>query len=254
MARLNKALWILFVSTMVICESNANVIPKDTFRLANEAFSKGAMDDAIQLYQSIADGGFKSLPLYHNLGTAYANKENWAAARLYLERAQLEDPLNAEVINNLEQVKEKVDDPYHYPKYPLFNSIEYIHSRFSTNAFAWMLLVISLLFIASLYQRFVVASSNAKTWLWISAVFLIIFSTLVFFEQTYVRFHNRMLVLFEASELYRAPDEYGEVVTELMPGHKLRIQEELGPWVQVDLADGTEGWIQTSKVRAIKKG
>ena len=90
--------------------------PKDTFKLANEAFEKGAIDDAIHLYESIISNGFVSETIYFNLGTAYIKKKNWSAARFYLEKGIQEDPHHNGLEQNLAVVREQIDDLYNFPQ------------------------------------------------------------------------------------------------------------------------------------------
>ena len=234
--------------------SAANNTPSDTFRLANEAFQKGAVDDAIQLYQAIADNGFKSLALYYNLGTAYATNENWGEARYYLEKAKLENPLDTRVQKNLEKVKSAIEDPYLYPKYPLFPTIELIHAKAGKSIISLIFLLIFLLLIASSYMRYIRRWHQFKAYNTALAVLLVVIGILLFFEQTYEHFHDRMVIANQTSHLYEVPDLEGEIALEVQHGHKLRIQEELGPWYRVDLADGTIGWIPRDQVTSLKKG
>ena len=249
----------LFAGSLVIlCQASSDAAtdktPTDTFKLANEAYQRGALDDAIQLYQSIADNGFKSLALYYNLGSAYANKERWGEARYYLEKARLENPLDPKVNKNLEKVKSAIDDPYIYPKYPLFPTVELIHAKVGKNIISILFLLLFILLLSSLYLVYVRRSFQGKAIPLICVALLLVVGTLLFFEQTYERFHNRMVIATEESSLYGVPDLEGEIALELRHGHKLRIQEELGPWYKVDLADGTEGWIPRDQVRSLKKG
>lgn len=236
-------------------ESSAtNNAASDTFKLANEAYSKGAIDDAIQLYQAIADNGYKSLALYYNLGSAYANQENWGEARYYLEKARLENPLDPKVKKNLEKVKAAIEDPYLYPRYPLFPTIELIHAKAGRNVISIIFLILFLLFLCGIHLKHIRQLPGVRLVPVFIGGLLFIVGIMLFFEQTYERFHNRMVIVNQDSALFRVPDINGAVGLELKPGHKLRIQEHLGPWFRVDLADGTEGWIPRDQVKTLKKG
>ena len=243
---------ILLLIVMSFLENiQANDTHTDTFRLANSAFKEGSIDDAIQLYRAIADKGYVSLPLYFNLGSAYAKKRNWTEARYYLEQAHLENPLHKDVNKNLDFVKEQIDDPYTYPKYPLFSLIELIHSGLGRNVVSIFFLLCFLGCATSLYLRWIGQLKN-KLVNWLFATFLIFFGIIMFFEQTYERFHARMVIVnLPTTNLYKIPDVEGEVAFDLQGGHKLRIQESIGPWYKVDLADGTEGWVPADHVKGL---
>ncbi len=229
--------------------------PSDTFRLANEAIRNGQVNDAIQLYRAIADNGYESVALYHNLGTAYAKKEDWIEARYFLEKARMINPKEAAVLQNLGYVKEHVDDPYQFPLYPLFPAIEWIHAYLGGNFIAVCFLFFTTILLASIYMFVVSSRLLWQVLIWITALLFLVAGVFLFFDKTYYAFHDRMLILSEAkTAIYAKPDEFSEVVADLLGGHKLRRMETVGPWYRIDLADGTEGWILADKVRPLNPG
>ncbi len=229
--------------------------PKDTFRLANEAFEKGAIEDAIQLYQSIADRGYGSAKLFYNLGTAYAELSQWGEARYFLERASLENPRGEEIQSNLDMVKAQIDDQYTFPRYPFFGTVEWLHSHVGRHFLSLALLLLFGLLLWLVFRIWLGGRTALRPALWPASGLLLVVAFLFSMEITYQRFHQRMgILMLDKAALVAIPDLDGQLVTELASGHKLRIREELGPWLHVELADGQQGWIKAQGVRRLRIG
>ncbi|MCB0665784.1 MAG: hypothetical protein KDC80_08185 [Saprospiraceae bacterium] len=237
---------IIFCFLFIVADAIADV-PKDTFRLANEAFEKGAVDDAIQLYESIASNDFGSTTLYYNLGTAYLKKENWPAARYYLEKARQEHPTRVDLNSNLEYVRERVDDQYNFPHFPLAGFIEQIHSLFGKNFISLLMLFLFIGGILVAYLR----PSHWKTSLYIgTAAWILVFSVFLLERKIDTIQHNMAIVWNDQVQLYDKPEVARESkIADLRAGLKVRSLEKIGPWCRVDLADGTSGWIEDKDIR-----
>ncbi len=249
---MNKILILLFALFTTAGWSAST--PTDTFRLANDAMQNGEDQDAIHLYTTIADQGYGSYQLFYNLGTAYAKQDDWYHARLYLERASLLDPTNEDVTNNLEFVKTQLEDFYHYPRYPLFGVIAFVHAHLGYHFLNIMLLGLILVFSGSIYLFSKDRTRRNLIIMGAAGAALLVIATLVFFEQTYLNFHSVMgIVDSEGHALYQHPDEQAAVENQLPGGFKVRIRETVGPWVKVDLADGTEGWLKSDQITMLNQ-
>ena len=227
-------------------------IQSDTFSLANSALEEGKIDDAIALYSTLSDNGYGSTVLYYNLGSAYAQKEDWGDARLYLERAKLEDPLSKEIDQNLEFVKDKVGDYYHFPAYPLSGVIKRIHGLFGKDILAITLWISFSITLMMLYRWKIKKMSGrwkvlTYGFLWLSGFLLVLF----LFELSYYSFHSKMAIASSSKELYEVPEESSSLIVQLNAGHKVRILEDLGKWKRIDLSDGTEGWLTSEHLEPI---
>lgn len=249
--RVNVIKVVLFVFVFCLNGLAHAASPQDTFRMANEAMRSGATQDAIQLYQMLADRNFASLELYYNLGTAYALQKDLASARLYLERAYLMDPRNEQIRSNLAMVKSQIDDVYHYPSYPFFSTIETVHSMLGQN-FLSLCLLILLSALALLLWLKSKDDTNVNMYLYVvvGCILLVVMSMLV--ERTYTSFHKRMAIVHpNTAPMFERPEVTNKRALDLASGYKVRINEEVGPWLKVDLADGTPGWIERQYVKKI---
>lgn len=243
-----------FLSILSMCISMvvAGAMQSDTFQLANTALSEGKVDDAIHLYTTLADNGYGSADLYYNLGSAYAQKESWGKARLFLERAQLENPLSKEIEQNLEYVKDQVGDLYHFPAYPLSGFIKVVHSVMGKDFLAiclWISFAVTLMMLFRWKVKKVAGRWQLLTYI-LGGIFLVVL-VLFLLERTYFKFHDRMLVASDLKEVYEVPDDATESAVGVRAGHKLRVLEDLGDWKRIDLSDGTEGWVNNKDLMKV---
>jgi tetratricopeptide (TPR) repeat protein len=222
--------------------------PTDTFKLANEAFERGAIEDAIMLYESILTSDFHSPTIYHNLGVAYLRTQNWPNARYYLEKGLLQAPLDAGLNSNLNYIREKVGDSYNFPSFPFTGLINKIHQSAGQNIISIFLLVVflvtTLVFWLKPGKWQLVSGLLGATWVVILMLFLL--------ERKNEQIHHDMAIVWnQEAALYDKPDEISESISIIYGGHKVRIMEKVGPWYQVDLADGTSGWIEAKELRLL---
>ncbi len=222
--------------------------PTDTFKLANEAFEKGAIDDAILLYESILSNDYHSPTIYHNLGVAYLRTQNWPSARYYLEKGLLQAPLDPGLNSNLNFIREKVGDSYNFPSFPFTGLISKIHQIAGQNVISLFLLLVFLCTISVIWFKpgkwQLVSGLLGATWVILLMLFLL--------ERKNEQIHHDMAIVWNhVAELYDKPDEISESISTIYGGHKVRIMEKVGPWCQVDLADGTTGWIEAKELRLL---
>lgn len=230
---------------LLACKLTASA-PKDTFELANEAFEKGAIDDAIQLYESVISHGFQSETIYFNLGTAYIKKKNWSAARFYLEKGIQEDPHHAGLEQNLAVVREQVDDLYNFPQFPLTGLVNSIHSLAGKNFISLLLLTLFLGGLAVFWLK--------PVW-WRPALYLtfsawILLLGLFLLEIKNIHIEQNMAIVWQNNApLFEKPETDNDETSNLKAGIKVRTLEKVGSWCRVDLADGTSGWIEDQELK-----
>ncbi|MCB0687373.1 MAG: tetratricopeptide repeat protein [Saprospiraceae bacterium] len=237
---------IVVILFFIVVKLSADA-PKDTFRLANEAYEKGAIDDAIQLYESIVTNDYGSTSIYYNLGTAYLKKENWSAARFYLEKGIQANPNHPGLNKNLELVRTAVDDLYNFPHFPLMGLIDNIHSVAGKNIISIVLLI---LFIVAMAVAWFKPQFWQKGLYGIAGFWLLVFILFMLERKNARIYHNMAIIWKDETPLYDKPenDSVNDIVN-LKAGVKVRSLEKVGPWCRIDLADGTSGWIEEKEVR-----
>lgn len=243
-----KDILILLCLTIFAFTTSWADAPKDTFRLANEAMSQGNINDAISLYESIYHSHYTSSALTFNLGTAHAHQNNWPAARYYFEKAYQYDPYYPNLVKNLQFVRTKIDDLYPFPSYPLQKFIGWIHSILGANFLSIAMLV---LFVSWWILRYL----KPDHWKWINysvTGLAIPIAILLALEITYAQNDRSMGIVWQEDlPLLAKPDEPTSQVAALRGGFKVKIIDKAGDWYQVDLADGSNGWISSTAIRLL---
>jgi len=239
---------VIVATFLFLFHMGYSATPADTFKLANDAYEKGAIDDAIQLYESIVSSNFKSAALYHNLATAYISTGQWPEARYYTEKALAENPLNPKIRTNLDYIKNYVGDPYPFPSFPLSGMVDAIHSVVGQAAISILLLLIFLAMIAAIWTR----TTKWKPIIYgLSAIWVTLFCLFLIERHETNNFRSMGIVWATEVQLLDKPDDLANSLSPLNEGQKVRILESIGPWCRVDLADGSSGWLQSDKLRML---
>lgn len=223
---------------------------------ANDAYSIGEYNNALELYSSIEESGFVSDKLFYNMGNAYYKLGENAKAILYYERSLKIDPNASDVITNLEIAKlstlDKIDV---VPEFILTTFIKNIRDSFSCNIWAYLalfLFIVTLLFLLG----FKFASSTKKRKLSFTiacftlllSLFSILLSTSLMFKANSEDF---AIITAPVSNVKSAPNSTGNNLFILHDGAKVEILEEAGSWCKIELTDGRQGWTLSSDMEVI---
>lgn len=84
--------------------------PEERFTTANQAFEKGNLSQAFELYRGLLQQGFGGASLYYNLGNLFYRQGNRGEAILWYERAKRFAPRDADINFNLKLAKVHLKD------------------------------------------------------------------------------------------------------------------------------------------------
>ena len=80
------------------------------FQEANQSYSAGRFDEALETYLELAEAGFSNGPLSYNIGNCYYRRGEIGKSILHYERARLLMPGDEDLAHNLELSQLKVTD------------------------------------------------------------------------------------------------------------------------------------------------
>ncbi len=244
----NTILAILFTAT-VFAQS-------DLLQKANDYYAHDKFKEAIETYNQILKTNMESPEVYFNLGNAYYKTGQHTLAILNYERAKLLAPDDEDISFNLQVANQKVvDSIQELPVIFIVNWWNSLINSQTTDRWATMSILGFIVCLVLLGFYFFARTSDVKRITFWSACFLIVFTifTWSFAAQQKNRMvkHNYAIVMQPTVTVKSSPSEKGTNLFVIHEGLKVKITDKLGEWVEIQLADGNKGWLQTESVERI---
>jgi len=253
--KINKYKFWLFTLMMIISAS-AYTQQDSRFKNANEQYGKGNFEQAIEMYEQILKSGMEAPQLYYNLGNAYYRNGLLPAAILNYERALLLAPQDKDIRYNLNlaygQITDKIESVGVF-----FLTRWFTNFRNSTNSDSWAIISIIAFILtlgALLFFFFAKTSFLRKISFYLALLSLLIsITTFAFAHQQKQRLINRdRAIVFSPSVTVRsAPEARGTDLFVLHEGTKVKILQRINNWLEVELLDGSVGWISEEHLEII---
>ena len=232
----------------------------DTPEVAAQAYRSQNYKESISLYQELIAQGMAddkvSAQLYYNLGNAYFRDNQLGKAILYYERALLFDPADGDIRHNLRFAQNRtVDRIDTAANLFLANWFRAIRNLFSSNQWAATGIILFLLFLACVaVYLFIRLHCAIKTAFYTGIVlFLLMIGANIFaFSQKSERTRDdSAIVMVGAATVNASPDTGSNQLFELHEGTKVKIRNRDGNWLEIQIADGSIGWIRQQDVEVI---
>ncbi len=227
------------------------------FDKGNALYRQEKYTEAAQEYESVLKTGKQSADLYFNLGNAYYKMNKVAPAVYNYEKALLLEPDNADVLTNLKFAhKMMIDEVREVPKAGFRKMIADFTSAFGYNCWAWIAVAFSVCFLLAFCGYYFSGIALYKR-LFFIAMFVfalcIVASVLsAVFEKERYKSERPAIVFAGITPVKSEPKATANDAFILHEGTKVYILETLDNWCRVQLPDGSDGWIESSAIKAIK--
>ena len=224
---------------------------------ATDSYAAGEWEAALSTYKAIDKIGMESAALYCNIGSAYYKSSDIPHSILYFERALKLDPsyedarYNLGVVSSL--IKDKIDP---VPDFILASWAKSVCYMLDSDLWAVSSLVFfALTIIFVLLFFFSISPAAKKASFGLSIIFIIFsvgaFSFSVWQKNEYIR-ADTAIVMTPVSSVKSSPSEDGSKdLFILHEGTKVNILDTVGDWRNIELADGRQGWVQSSDIEVI---
>jgi len=241
----------LIVSSQIFAQD-----PRQIMQQGNEAYSKGDYQAAVDAYNSILDAGLQSADLYYNLGNAYYRMDEIGLSVLNYERALRLKPNFRDAQQNLDFVNSKTEDEI--ASLPQLFLVQW--ARTVVNWFAPTGWLVVLLILVALLGTVVVLFFVGSDYAWrkrslvcglILCVLLILATACAISSHVRYNRHDHAVVTSPMIVVKSSPEEHSVDKMILHEGTKVAIEETLGTWHKIQIADGNTGWIQSDEVTII---
>ncbi|AFN73636.1 Hypothetical protein MROS_0393 [Melioribacter roseus P3M-2] len=245
------AILILVMSLNLSAQS-----PEELFKKANDYYRQQSYDKSIELYNEIINSGYESPALYFNLGNAYFKSGKIGYAILFFEKGLKLEPGDEDLLYNLRIARARtVDKVEEVPRIFLAEWWDAIVTSLSLDGWAVIVILVYLIFMASLGGYFLSRKINIQKLSFFTASFvlpvLIVLSIIL-----YTRYNRELTVQYgilveSVYSVKAAPDESSNDAFVVHEGLKMELIDKVGDWVKIKLPDGKVGWVESNAVGQI---
>jgi len=248
---MKRRIFFLFVALATIALSAATTRAEQNpaFAKANEAYSAGRFQEAVEGYQSLINSGQWSASLFYDLGNAWFRLGNFGEAILNYERALALDPHHPESDANLRIAR----DEARALELRTQGFARYIEDGTSTQySIAASVALWIALFAAA--RLFFLRRRSA------GLVALLIFSTLIFSGSIYALYaletgnkgKDLAIVTGKNIEARLATADNASSILALPPGSEIKVLSERGDWIYAALPNDLRGWIPAKSAERVR--
>ena len=231
----------------------ANAVTKEQ---ADSAYAQGHYQQAVKDYEQLLKQGV-SAELYYNLGNSYYRMDEMPRAVLNYESALLLSPGDRDIRFNLQMARSKTIDKI-TPESEMFFVTWYRSLVNLTSVDGWARLALVALALAIVLALLYLFSSP----IWLRKVgffgafgLLLLFIVANFFayaqKQSFVA-RSGAIIMSPAVTIKSTPAKQGTDLFILHEGTKVEITDgTMKQWKRIRVADGKEGWLETSQIEVI---
>lgn len=232
----------------------------DSVQAAITAYNEGDFYTAANLLsreiKRAKEEGKESADLYYNLGNVYFRINELGQARLNYERAALLSPSDRDIRHNIDYVMTRIEDKI-LEVDTLFLSVWFnaVQNWFDTNTWAVTGVVLFVLFIFCLVAFFFskqILIKKISFYIGIVLVLLVLLSNIFAYKQKRKLDERDTAIIMAASvSVVSSPDINSKELFRLHVGTKVQITKDDRNWLEIELDNGSVGWIQRDKLEII---
>ena len=225
------------------------------FDQSNAFYTDGKYQMAIDGYQDILNSGYESAELYYNLGNAYYKLNNIPESNFFYEKARSISPTDEDILINLSFAQNlRIDKIEKLPITQTQNFKINILNLLSEKG--WSVLLIILAWIACVLFVLYLSVNNSGnkriffTQFIILMIGLIVVST-INYEKKNLNNEKFAIIYDKEIEVWSEPNKISELKFLLHEGTKVKQVDTIQDWVNIQLENGTLGWIQSSSIKTL---
>ena len=243
----------IFFFILLIFSNPQNI--DNLFEESNDLYTNGDYQNAVQGYLEIVKSGFESAELYFNIGNSFYKLNNIPESNYYYEKAKLISPNDDDILTNLSFAQNlRIDKIETLPVTDIQNLKLSILDLLSEKGWSYVLVIL----IWIMCFTFIVYNlSNdpkfKRLFFSISFVLLILSSFTLFinFEKKKISEIKYAIIYDKEIEVWSEPNNISELKFLLHEGTQVKLIDVIEDWLNIQLENGTIGWIQSSSLRIL---
>ncbi|MFL9845424.1 tetratricopeptide repeat protein [Flavobacterium rhizosphaerae] len=244
------ALYIMFLFAV-------QLVAAQSFEKGNALYKEGNYASAAAQYEGILKQKKESAEIYFNLGNAYYKMGEVAPAVYNYKKALLLHPGYKEAQVNLGFAqKMAIDDIKAVPRVGFSKMVYNAASNFHYNTWAWIALGFAGLFFLFFLGYYFGGSTLIKRIFFVGMFIGIGGSVVGVLSAIYVKSHfeaERPAVVFaEVVSVKEEPRDMANDAFILHEGTQVNVEETVGDWKKIQLADESVGWIKSGAIKEVK--
>lgn len=252
----NIALSIAFALSIAMAFGLTNDEALDSFKVANEHYQKSEFEQAFNIYNSLLENGYESSDLYFNMGNTYYKLEEYALSIWSYEKALLIEPNFEDAKINLELANLTLSDKvqelpriawwYYWQKFKgLFGVAGW---TYLSVIFFWVLAFGLFLFLTKKKHSI----KRLGVYFIVMGLLFAFFFGAIAWNKSYA-LNNPKAAIITTSNVYvkSAPEAESADLFVIHSGLKVKLEDQIGEWLKVKLADGKMGWVQESELKRL---
>ncbi len=244
---------MLSVLFMMMLPMPLQAVTKDN---ADTEYKKGNYQQAIKDYEELLQKGV-SADLYYNLGNAYYRVDNITKAVLAYERALLLSPGDEDIRFNLQMARSKTIDKI-TPASEMFFVTWYkaLVNLMSVDGWAYVaigsLLLLILFVLAYLFSERIWIRKVGFFCGIVSLVLFVLANVFAIQQRSQLSNRTGAIVTAPSVSVKKTPGHSAQEECVLHEGTRVEMTDKsMKGWVGISLADGREGWIESTKIEEI---
>tara|TARA_Y100001958_G_C21040596_1_gene410347 strand:+ start:96 stop:833 length:738 start_codon:yes stop_codon:yes gene_type:complete len=225
------------------------------FEQSNAFYTDGKYQMAIDGYKDILNSGFESAELYYNLGNAFYKLNNIPESNFFYEKARSISPTDEDILINLSYAQNlRIDKIEKLPITQTQNFKINILNLLSEKGWSVLLIILAWIACVSFVLYLSVNNSGNKriffTQFIILMIGLIVVST-INYEKKNLNNEKFAIIYDKEIEVWSEPNKISELKFLLHEGTKVKQVDTIQDWVNIQLENGTLGWIQSSSIKTL---
>ena len=234
--------------------SGNDVNADSLFNSAGVKYENRQYASALSDYLKIGQSGYKSAPLYYNIGNCYFKESELGYAVLYYLRAQRLDPTDDDISGNLEFVRQFMPVTLEGVKInPFITFMDSIVSPFTLNRLAWISSILFILFVlflcAVIYFQF--GGIFVRSVGYVLVIVLLVSSVMTTYKYRTDYMTVRGVVVAAEAGVYSGPGEDHDFEFNGAAGLIFEIERAEGGYYLVIFENKRKGWINKENVEII---
>lgn len=225
------------------------------FDQSNAFYTDGKYQMAIDGYKDILNSDFESAELYYNLGNAFYKLNNIPESNFFYEKARSISPTDEDILINLSYAQNlRIDKIEKLPITQTQNLKINILNLLSERGWSVLLIILAWIACVSFVLYLSVNNSGNKRIFFTQFIILMIGFIVVFtinYEKKNLNNEKFAIIYDKEIEVWSEPNKISELKFLLHEGTKVKQVDTIQDWVNIQLENGTLGWIQSSSIKTL---